>query len=344
MDSLSQNVDVHVVTPHYPYTNSTYRIGRATVHCLSDRKTGGISRLRLWQKTVRTIVAEGERSPFDAIHGFWATESGYLATVAARRLGCRSIVSLAGGEMAYLPEFNYGTRLKFSGRALVARSLSRADAVTAGSSWMIDLLPERHRRRAVRVPLGVDTTAFTRAAMRTGRRLLAVSSLYPWKDLATIITALACLTDEFADVTLEIAGSGVLESNLSSLARDLGVQSRVHFHGEVRHERMPELYRHADMLVHAGRYESQGMAILEALATGMPVVASHVGIAADLAGDLVRTFRPGNVNELVSLLSQSLRDRQRAARIADEAPPLIAAEYSVEHSIEQFMVLYRGSR
>lgn len=343
IDRLSSRIDVLVVTPHYPYSNSTYRIGNVTVHCLSDRKRTGIPRLLLWRKTIRTIVDEGRRSPFSAIHGFWGTETGYLATIAARRLRSRSIVSLAGGEMAALPDFDYGAKLRLPGRVLVARSLARADVVTAGSSWMIDLLPERHRRHAVRLPLGVDIRLFTPMKPRTGRRLLAVSSLYPWKDLPTTIRAVAMLVDDFPDVTLDIAGVGILHDKLVALARDLGIGDRVQFHGEVRHERMPDLYRNTDLLVHAGRYEAQGMAILEALATGMPVIASRVGIAADLDGDLVRTFEPGDVERLVQILRQSFRDAGIARRIAVEGPRRVAAEYSVEHTLDQFLRIYHGS-
>lgn len=343
VERLSQSIEVVVVTPHYPFTNSTYTIGDITVHCLSSRKRTGLPRLALWRRTVQRIVQEGRRKPFDAIHGFWATETGWLATVASARLRTRSIVSIAGGELAALRDFGYGTQLRFPGRELVRRTLDRADVLTAGSSWLINLIPERHRRRVHRIPLGVDTALFVPGGVRRGRRLLAVSSLYPWKDLPTTLTGVSRLLDEFPDVTLDVVGNGILRDRLESCATRLAIRDRVTFHGHIRYERMPEIYNNADRLVHAGRYESQGMAILEALATGLPVISSRVGLAADLNGELLTTFDPGNVDHLVRALRDSFNDVASAERTARDAPERIDSAYSLAHSVDALMRLYHSN-
>lgn len=340
VDRLARSVEVVVVTPHYPFRKQVYTIGPIEVHCLSDRKSSGPARLALWRKTVQYIVDLGRERPFTAIHAFWGTETGWLATVAARRLGIRSIVTLAGGEMASLPQQGYGSRLRLSGRLLVNRSLERADRLTAGSTWMINLLPESHRSRTVRLPLGVDTDQFTAAPARHGRQLLAVSSLYPWKDLVCVIRAVARVVPDIPDLSLRIVGTGVLRESLATLAHDLAISDHVEFSGEVRYEVMPEVYHGADRLVHAGLYESQGMVILEALATGLPVVASRVGIAADLEDDLTTTFDPGNVDQLAHAIRRSLEDRNDAERIAGIAPRRIAEDYSLDRCATEFLGLY----
>jgi len=341
IEALADRVEATVVTPHYPFRKSVYSIGRITVHCLSDSKQSGAKRLLLWAETIRRIVAEGRERRFTAIHAFWGTETGWLATVAARRLGVPSIVSLAGGEMARLARQNYGSQLRMSGRLMVARSLACADYLTAGSSWMIQLLPQPHRARTLRVPLGVDTGRFGPGPVRTGSRLLAVSSLYPWKDLHTTIEAFARIAAADNSVVLDIVGSGIEREKLGRLASALGVAHKVAFHGEVNHGSMPDFYRRADVLIHAGLYEAQCMAIVEALATGLPVVASRVGVAADLDGDLVTTFAPGDVENLARALTKTLADRAAAERIAIEGPNRIVRDYSLHKTVDDFLSLYQ---
>ena len=342
IEHLAREVEVVVYTLHYPFRRSTYRAFGATVHCLSDRRETGLQRLLRWRELKRRVASDHAARPFTLIHSFWATETGFLATSIARRLGLPSVVSVGGGELARLKEEGYGSGLHPLQRYFVATSFARADALTAGSGWIIDQMPEPYRSRTQRLPLGTNTTLFSAGAVRSGHRLLAVSSLYPWKDLPTILRAVALAVGTIPDLTLDIAGEGVCLDQLRSLADQLDIASRVRFLGSVGHDRLPECYRSADLLLHAGLYESQGMIITEALATGLPVVATDVGVAHDLPSDLLYRVAPRDVEGMAAAILRSLADGRHASAAMTKGVALIEREYSLERATEQFLVLYRG--
>jgi glycosyltransferase involved in cell wall biosynthesis len=108
-----------------------------------------------------------------------------------------------------------------------------------------------------------------------GVRILTVSRLIARKGLDTLIMALARTQRE--DLSLEIAGEGPARDALMRLAVAAGVAHRVRFHGFVDHTSLAALYARADIFVLASVAESCSMALLEAMAAGLPVIATRVG-------------------------------------------------------------------
>jgi len=108
--------------------------------------------------------------------------------------------------------------------------------------------------------------------------LISVARLAPQKDHATLIHAFAIL--DCQDFLLHIVGDGPLLPYLRSLAKELGVERRVFFHGE--HGSLSPFYRHADLFVLASHYEGFPMSTLEALSFSLPVVVSDVGGSREL--------------------------------------------------------------
>ncbi len=136
------------------------------------------------------------------------------------------------------------------------------------------------------VSCGVDLAHFTpsgRVDRRSGRRrrIVTVGRLVPRKGVADVITALA----EVPDAELVVVGgpdrAGLAEDpeacRLSEMAQELGVADRLVLRGRVSREDMPALLRSADVVVCAPWYEPFGIVPLEAMACGVPVVATAVG-------------------------------------------------------------------
>jgi D-inositol-3-phosphate glycosyltransferase len=200
--------------------------------------------------------------------------------VAERRhhIGAKSLAERGGGE----------TDGEASARGRLERAVARsADAVVAISSdEASDLTSLGVPRSAISVvPFGVDTTQFNPegpVAPRGDRpRLVAVATHLERDGLETAIRALA----DIPDTELLIVGGPARPelrrdpacTGLARLAGGLGVSDRVMFTGRVSHGDMPALLRSADLLVDVAWYEPFGMAVLEAMACGTPVVASAVG-------------------------------------------------------------------
>jgi D-inositol-3-phosphate glycosyltransferase len=140
------------------------------------------------------------------------------------------------------------------------------------------------------VPCGVDIDVFTpdgpQAPRGAGYRIVAIGKLLPWKGFDRVIRALPFIRDaEF--VIIGDTETGDMESDaeagrLRDLAQQLGVGDRLKLRGSSSVPDMPALLRSADVVACTPSYESSGIVALEAMACGIPVVASAVGALRDI--------------------------------------------------------------
>lgn len=176
----------------------------------------------------------------------------------------------------------------------------------------------RSRTRISVVPCGVDLNRFTTegpVARRSAQhRIVAVGRLVPRKGFDTMIEALPTIPDaEYVIVGGPEAARLDTDPEvrrLRTLARELGVADRVVFTGALAREDMPAMLRSADVVTCTPWYEPFGIVPLEAMACGVPVVASAVGgmldtVVHDVTGQLVTPRRPRELAEAVSMV---LRD------------------------------------
>ncbi|MBC8076474.1 MAG: glycosyltransferase, partial [Chloroflexales bacterium] len=282
---LARHHDVEVFALRYPHQRGSYQLAGATVHALGGGVASGPARMPLLVRALDLLRARQRTWPFDAVHGLWADEPGFLAVAFGRLHTCPALVTLMGGELVALPAIGYGGQLSRMNRVLAALALRGAHHVTVGSPVLAQIA--RHYvepRRLAMLPLGIDTTLFhpqpgDSALLPPGRfDLLHVGSLVPVKDQAMLLRALARLATDHPQVHLHLVGSGPLEGELRALARQLGIAHALTFQGEIAHEQLPAYYRAAKLYVHASCYESQGMVLLEALACECAVVGTAVGV------------------------------------------------------------------
>jgi glycosyltransferase involved in cell wall biosynthesis len=229
------------------------------------------------------------RTRFDLVHAFWASPCGFLAAAAA---GSRIplVVSLAGGELAGIPEIGYGLDLVPRERAKVRWALSRAAAITAASAPIV-LEARRRGFEARLVPLGVEEAGFLPPAPRAADgayRLLHVADLNRVKDQATLLRALRRLLASGVPVRLDVAGEDTLSGAVQAEAARLGVSSAVTFRGRLATDRLRPFLRSADLLVLSSRHEAGPVAFVEAAACALPTVGTAVGHIAE--GHPARAF------------------------------------------------------
>ena len=179
------------------------------------------------------------------------------------------------------------------------RALSAAfDVTVAGGEWLARRLAGFGVHCPVAIPLGIEPGRFSpdradpmlRAellalcgAPPSGRLLLAVGRFHPEKRHATIIDGFVRARERSpSPLGLVLVGDGLARRGIERAARRAG---GVHLLGEVDDRaRLARLYASADVLVHGSAAETYGMAVAEALASGLPVVVPAGGGAADLAG------------------------------------------------------------
>lgn len=138
------------------------------------------------------------------------------------------------------------------------------------------------------VPNVVDLTRFVpRAARAAGNapRLVVARNLEAIYDIATALRAFALVRRRFGAAVLTVAGSGPELEALRSLAGELGIAQAVDFVGRIDNADMPQLYAQADCVLNPSTVDNMPISILEAFASGVPVVSTDAGGIPDLVGD-----------------------------------------------------------
>lgn len=249
-------------------------------------------------------------------------------------------------------------------RPLLWRVLAKADRIIATSPNYVATSPflQRFADKCVIIPLGVDVDRFQQAdpaqvaAIRTkGSRngfsrepiLLFVGRLRYYKGLDDLLRAMALLRDtpDQLTTTLLIGGSGPMEAAWRALAQELGLTEQVHFLGDVPEETLPALYHAADLYVLPAnsRAEAFGVALLEAMAAGLPVISTEVGTGTsyvNIHGETGLIVPPRDPERLAQAIAILLNDPALRQRLGAQAQARVRAQFSQATMIERVLDLY----
>ena len=186
-------------------------------------------------------------------------------------------------------------------------------------------------RQAVRAPL-----------VGAGESLLFnVKRLHPLADHATLLRAFALLDPASIKAKLVIAGSGDERAGLESLARELGISSRVRFLGLVPNQEVAKLHAAADLFVLSSRLEATPTVVLEALACGTRVVSTDNPGGLELGEmfpDDLRIVPREDPRALAGGIAASLRENRR---ISDGTRRVIDARFSLRGLVDRYGEIYR---
>lgn len=164
--------------------------------------------------------------------------------------------------------------------------------------------------------------------------------LVPIKGLRYLIEATAMLSKAIPDLRLEIAGSGPSENELRRQCRELGIADKVTFLGWQRE--LESAYRRWDVFCLPSMEEGFGLAALEAMASGLPVIATSVGGLPEIVDDGVtgHLVPPSDPQALAASLRALLQDGPRRRAMATAARRRVAEEFSVDRTVRGVETLY----
>jgi glycosyltransferase involved in cell wall biosynthesis len=221
-----------------------------------------------------------------------------------------SVVTVQDLSFERFPEL-MSRRDRFFFRTFVPRSARRADRVLTGSEWTKRDLVERYgvqTERIVVTPYGVDPVFRPDGPRREGPSYaLFVGALQRRKEPDLALRALS----ELDELKLVYAGPDRgLGDELRREARALGLDGRVEFAGHVSGDELAALYRGAAALVFPSRYEGFGLPVLEAMASGTPVVATSSSSIPEVAGDAAILVEP-DAAALAAGMERAMAERER---------------------------------
>jgi glycosyltransferase involved in cell wall biosynthesis len=228
--------------------------------------------------------------------------------------------------------------------------LQSADALVA-DGWAADSLPRTLGRPVEPVPKGVDADRFRpdgptlRQSLRLEDRrvVIAVARLVPIKNVSLLVDAIAIVRTHVPDVHLLVVGDGPEHAALQTRARELGIAEAVTFAGSVPHADTPAFYRTADVFALSSDFDNSPNAVLEAMAAGLPIVATDVGGVRQFVRDPIggAVVPASDAHSLAGALERYLLqpDSARAAGMQNRIKA--ASDFSWRASALQLLDVYR---
>jgi glycosyltransferase involved in cell wall biosynthesis len=193
-------------------------------------------------------------------------------------------------------------------------------------------------------PLSPDVEPATRTRLNLPSNIpviLHVGRLDPEKNVDRILQA-AALTMRQSEAHLLIVGDGREKSSLMKLSHTLGITDRTHFSGYLSaKDGLPDIYRMANLFVMASEIESQGLVLLEAAASGLPLVAVDATSIHEIVHEGVNGYlaKPGDVHSLANAMTTLLNNPETAQQMGRESYTL-AKQYDLQTVCELHEQLY----
>ena len=283
----------------------------------------------------------------DVLHAYLPL-TNFMGALVGRATGVKKIITSRRALGTHQDRHPYRKWLDKIANALSGRVTVNSDAVRRDTIIRDGIAPEK----LALIRNGLDIGRFAqigedretvRARLRLGIDeigIIKVGNLIPYKGHADLIAAFKKVIDESHNVKLFLVGEDRgIQTDLERLAAGMGVSDRVHFLG--RRTDVPSLLMAMDLYVMASHEEGSSNALLEAMAAGLPIVATDVGgnresLGEGLAGILVPPHDP---QALALAINQLLADGAARARLAANARAR-ALEYGVAEMVDAHIALY----
>ena len=287
------------------------------------------------------------RKPYDIIHCHFGPNG--LRGVRLREIGAiegKIITTFHGYDVNLLP--------KRHGNGYYNEVFREVDICTTSS----DFIGRRVKSlgagdgKLVKLPVGVDTRKFVSPKRSMGHDsetiILTVGRLTECKGIEYAIRAIAKIVPKFPNTQYEIVGDGHLREQLADVNKKLGVSDHVHFLGAKTREQIVNLASMAHIFVLAGvrgqdrAEEGQGLALLEAQAMGLPVVATNVGGVPDYAinGETILASPPKNSEMLAQNIIRLIKNEDERKRIAENGYNYIK-QFSWDKATDQLEAIFK---
>lgn len=263
----------------------------------------------------------------------------YVAGFAARYIHAKSNIPFVLTE--HLTSFLDQT-IKHPHISSLKKVLDEAAAIIAVSRKLREAMGTYSKKNIHVIPNLFDKQVFTPA--RNSRNdhytIVAIGDLIPRKAFDVLIAAFKIALDQGPDLRLEIIGTGPLSKQLGSQVREMHLQSRVTFHGPCKPREVAEVLQASDLCVSTSHVETFGITLIEAMACGVPVVATPSGgpqeIVTAHTGIITSNMDPNTIAAAILEIKRN-KDKYRPADLREYA----LKKYERQVVANQIIELYR---
>lgn len=291
----------------------------------------------------REIHGIASAAAVDAVIAFFTIPSGPIAWWYWRKTRVPYVISLRGGDVpGFVPKLAVVHAVLTPLRRAILRN---AKAVVANSASLARLSTRTDPIPVHVIPNGVDANVFRPVAVQGAESrfcILFVGRVHTQKNIDVLLRACARLRD--LPLQLHVVGDGPELPRLRALAGTLGIAQRVSWHGWGTKEQVAAAYRDADCFVNPSKYEGMPNTVLEAMASGLPVIASDVGGNNEVVrdGDTGLLFAAGSVDGLERALTRLATDADLRRHLGERSRTVVLAEHSWDVVARAYSALLAG--
>lgn len=297
-----------------------------TVHVLQP--SGRVGQLRQMTNLFRT-------GRFDVIH----THNTYphiYASIAARLAGVPVVVNTRHGQRA---GHGWKSRTQFRWASHLVNKIIAVSDDAAGLCVHADGVAER---KVIRIWNGIDADDFRFRGPSQAPIAVSVARLSAEKDFPTLLRAMKIAVATVPELKLKLAGDGPEREKLEQLSRDLELSKHVEFLGDCRD--VPSLLAQAGFFVSSSLTEGISLTLLEAMAVGLPVIATRVGGNTEIV-DAPRTGRlvpSANPEALAAAIVEMCRQPESWMQMGIAGRQRVEEHFEVKRMVSDYEELYRN--
>lgn len=286
-----------------------------------------------------------KKNKFNLSHSFFTTPCGFVSMLLKWEFGIPYIVSLRGSDV---PGYSDRFPLIYTFlKPLFAYIWKKSSATVSNSQGLKELALKTNSKQEIKVIYnGIDIEKFkpTGNIKNTKEFIImpGASRITGRKGLNYLVEAISKLVPKYPNVKLKIVGDGNERENLEKQVRDLEIENKVEFMGQVLHKKVLEFYQEASVFVLPSLNEGMSNAMLEALACGLPIISTQTGGADELVRDgengYIIKFKDSN--DIVEKLEKLMNDPDLLQKMG-EASRRRAQNLSWENVAKEYFELYK---
>lgn len=239
-----------------------------------------------------------------------------------------------------------GFLLPFYKKVFLQRVLNSALKIIVPSKDYIDLVSKKYaisKAKIYEIPLGVNLKYFNSISnkMHSPIRLLFVGRFADQKNIPLLIQSFKLVIERnHQDIELHIVGDGEEKNKIIALIKSENLVKKVILHGELRGKKLYKTYSNSDIFILTSKYESFGLVLIEAMASGLPIIASNIPAVGNIiengkTGLLVKTT-PEDFAEAIEKLLNNPKLREKLSENVLED----VKKYEWNKSVQKFERIY----
>lgn len=285
-----------------------------------------------------------KKNSYDVIHSFFTVPCGFLALIYHISHKIPYIISLRGADVpGYSERFSFIYGLL---KHLIRFIWNRSFRVVANSHGLMELALKTKPDLDLQVIYnGVNIKEFYPKKSIQSKsfklKIICVSRITARKGIKYLIKAIKKLVDKDFNIELKIIGEGNDKENLEKLTKNLNLEKYVEFLGMIKHEKLPEIYQQADLFILPSLNEGMSNTILEALASGLPIITTATGGTKELVHDGKNGFiiKMKNSNDIADKIEKLINNPELKQNMGIQSR-IYAENFNWEKMAYKYFELY----